>query len=311
MTDIAENTVLTAPPIPRETRSRNPLKVSLVWTLPAVVVTLCIHYIAVAAGGWYAFTNWDGVSAKAKFVGLANFKEIFQDPTAMRALTNTLLLAVSFVVATNLVGLLLALGLQKTLKSRYFLRALFFAPVVLSALAVSYVWQYIFDFNGPLNALLKGVGLASLAKSWTGSPTWAIWTIWVVMVWQFAGQSMVLYLAGLEGIPVEVDEAASVDGAGAVTKFRRITIPLLAPAFTISLTLTMIMGLRVFDQVIALTNGGPVDASETLATQVYKQAFVSGRFGYSAATALILTVLVLIIALLQLWFLRSREMKNR
>ena len=311
MTEIAENTLLEPPHVPSARKTRNPLEVSLLWAAPAVVITLGIHYLAVGAGGWYAFTNWDGVSAKAKFIGLDNFKEIFKDPTAIKAVWHTLLLAVSFVIAANVIGLLLALGLQKTLKTRYFLRALFFAPVVLSALAVSYVWQYIFDYTGPLNYFLKAVGLDSWVKSWTGSPTWAIWTIWVVMVWQLSGQCMVLYIAGLEGISADLNEAASVDGASTFRKFRSITLPLLAPAFTISLTLTMIMGLRVFDQVIALTNGGPVDASETLATQVYKQAFVSGRFGYSAATALLLTVLVLIIAMLQLWFLRSREAKNQ
>ena len=135
------------------------------------------------------------------------------------------------------------------------------------------------------NALLDTVGLGSWKQSWTGSPTFALWTIFVVLVWQFAGQAMILYLAGLEGIPKELDEAAAIDGAGPLRKFTAITLPLLAPAFTISLTLTLIMGLRVFDQVIALTNGGPVSASETLATQVYKQAFVNGRFGYSGKTA--------------------------
>jgi raffinose/stachyose/melibiose transport system permease protein len=312
MTEIAENTLtepLAVPPAKR--KARTALKVSLLWAVPAVAITLCIHYIAVGAGSWYAFTDWDGVSAHANFVGLDNFKAIFRDPTARKALTNTVMLAVSFVIVANVIGLLLALGLQRALKTRFFVRALFFAPVVLSALAVSYIWQYIFDFNGPLNAVLKDIGLGSWAKSWTGSPTWAIWTIWVVLVWQFSGLCMVLYLAGLEGIPTELNEAAAVDGASTIRRFRSVTLPLLAPAFTISLTLTMIMGLRVFDQVMALTGGGPVNASETLATQVYKQAFVSGRFGYSAATALLLTVLVLIVAMLQLWFLRSREEKYR
>jgi raffinose/stachyose/melibiose transport system permease protein len=187
------------------------------------------------------------------------------------------------------------------------LRALFFAPVVLSPLAVSFIWQFIFDINGPLNALLGTLGLDSWQRNWVGDPTWALWTIFVVMVWQFVGLTMTLFLAGLQGIPEDLDEAATVDGASAAFRLRRVTLPLLAPAFTISITLLTINGLRVFDQVKGLTGGGPANASETLATQVYAQGFVNGRFGYSAAFGVVLTLLVAVVSLVQLIVLRRRE----
>ena len=152
-----------------------------------------------------------------------------------------------------MIGLLLALGLQRTLKSRGLLRAIFFLPVVMSSLAVSYVWQFIFSYTGPLNGLFDALGLESFKRAWTGDPTWAIWTIWVVLVWQFVGLSMVMYLAGLEGIPEELDEASAVDGASTFRRFRKITLPLLAPAITVSVTLSTIYGLGVFDQVLAVT----------------------------------------------------------
>jgi raffinose/stachyose/melibiose transport system permease protein len=192
-------------------------------------------------------------------------------------------------------------------KSRGLLRALFFAPVVMSSLAVAYIWQFIFSFTGPLNAGLAKIGLTEAQRAWTGDPTWAIWTIFVVLVWQFVGLSMVMYLAGLQGIPEELEEASAVDGASAWRRFRKITLPLLAPAITVSVTLSTIYGLGVFDQVLALTGGGPVDASETLATQIYKQTFAFGRFGYGTAISLILTVLITVLALAQLTILRARE----
>jgi raffinose/stachyose/melibiose transport system permease protein len=277
------------------------------WALPAVAVVLAFRYVATGAGTWYAFTDWDGISPSAHWVGLDNFRKIFNDPASRGALEHTLELAFAFVVVANLIGLGLALALQRTLKTRGVVRALFFAPVVMSSLAVAYIWQFIFSYSGPLNGGLDAVGLSSWKHAWTGDPDWALWTIFVVLVWQFAGLSMVMYLAGLEGIPEELDEASAVDGASSFRRFRKITLPLLAPAITVSVTLSTIYGLGVFDQVFALTGGGPVDASETLATQIYKQTFAFGKFGYGTAFSLILTVLITILAMAQLAILRSRE----
>ena len=299
MSDLSEPTT--------PTRRRRPGgSVPWIWVLPAVAVVLAFRYVATGAGTWYAFTDWDGLS-DATWVGLDNFREIFEDPASRGALKNTIVLAFTFVIASNVIGLALALALQRTIKTRGLLRALFFVPVVMSSLAVSYVWQFIFSFTGPLNQLLGALGLESWQRPWTGDPTWALWTIFVVLVWQFVGLSMVMYLAGLEGIPEELDEASAVDGASTFRRFRKITLPLLAPAITVSVTLSTIYGLGVFDQVLAVTGGGPVDASETLATQIYKQTFAFGRFGYGTALSLILTVLITVLAVAQLVILRRRE----
>jgi raffinose/stachyose/melibiose transport system permease protein len=292
----------------RASRGRGgPRRVPLYWVVPALLLILAARYASTVAGGWYAFTEWDGISASADFVGLDNFRQIFRDPSARGALVHTLELAFAYVVAVNAIGLALALALHRTLKSRNFIRALFFAPVVMSPLAVSYVWQFIFGLDGPLNKFLGKIGLEELQRPWLGDPTWALWTIFVVLVWQFVGLAMIMYLAGLQGIPEELDEAAAVDGASAFRRFRKITFPLLAPAITVSVTLSLIFGLGVFDQVLALTGGGPVDASETLATQIYKQTFAFGRYGYGTAYALLLTVLITVIAFAQLGVLRARE----
>src|SRR5262249_77177 len=157
------------------------------------------------------------------------------------------------------------------------------------------------------NRLLAAIGLESWQHAWIADPGWALWTVLFVLVWQYAGLTMVIYLAGLQGIPDELTEASAVDGAHTWMRFRRATFPPLPPPITINATLTTMIGLRVFDQVLAVTGGGPVNATETLATQVWVQTWVNGRFGYGAALALLLTVLITGVTMTQLVLLRSRE----
>ena len=290
-------------------RSRGgPRRAPWLLALPAIALLLAFHFVAQAEGAWYSFTDWDGVSP-AHWIGLDNFRHIWASDVQRGALWNSLKLAGVFVVVVNVLGLTLALGLNRTVKSRHLLRSLFFLPVVLSALASAYIWQYIFDYRGALNQFLGAVGLEAWQRPWLGDPDWALWAILVAMVWQFSGLAMVIYLAGLQGIPEELDEAALVDGASSWFRFRRVTLPLLAPAITTSATLTLIFGLRVFDQILALTGGGPDYATETLATQVYTQTFANGLFGYGSALALVLTALVMMLAAAQLAILRFREGK--
>lgn len=281
--------------------------ISWLFAAPAVLFLVAVHYLGVGAGAWYAFTNWAGDTATPSFIGVANFRAIFTNSAGYGALEHTLLLAVTFVVVVNGVGLVLALALRRGVKTRNPLRALFFAPVVMSPLAVSYIWSFILNYSGPLNEGLKAVGLTSAVQNWLGTPTLALWSVAAVMVWQFTGLAMIFFLAGLEGIPEELEEAATVDGAGGLRRLLDITLPLLAPAATVSLTFTLILGLRAFDQIVALTDGGPVAATETLATQVWKQTWTYGRFGYGAALSLVLTLVIVVFALSQLAILRARE----
>ena len=266
------------------------------WALPAVVMVLLIHYVATAGGAFYAFTDWTGIG-DFNWIGLDNFARIFEDPTLLGSLKNTLYLAFGFLILTNVLGLLLALAVNRTLKTRYVLRALFFMPVVLSPLAVSYIWKFIFDYNGPLNAFIGWFGAEP--KTWLADPTLGFWAILTVMVWQTTGMVMVIYLAGLATVPPEIEEAAALDGAGTWRRFWHITVPSIRPSIAIASTLMLIQGLRVFDQVLALTAGGPNGATETLATAVYKQTFSLGNFGFGAALALILTLIILVFSVLQ------------
>jgi len=257
-----------------------------------------MHYVATGVGATFAFTNWTGIGS-FQWIGTRNFERIFADPTKLLALRNTLVLAFASVVLSNLAGMFLAIGLNRILKTRFILRTLFFMPVVLSPLATAYIWKYIFQLNGPLNAILAAVGLDGLVRPWLADPSWALWAVLLVVVWQNTGFAMVIYMSGLASVPVEIEEAAAIDGANLRQRVWHVTIPALRPAIAIATTLGIVNGLRIFDQILALTGGGPANATATLATEVYKQAFSLGAFGYGAALALLLTVIILVFAVLQ------------
>ncbi|GAA4227593.1 raffinose/stachyose/melibiose transport system permease protein [Streptosporangium album] len=287
----------------RRTRRADALSPSWLFAAPALLIYAAVVLYPSVVGVLYAFTDWSGVGEDMSFVGLANFRAILGDEQAMGSLGNTLLLTVAILVVQNGVGLLLALGVHAKLKSRALLRVVFFAPVVVSPVMVAFLWKYVYtpDPSAGLN------GLLGLDVDWLGDPSVALWSIAGMVVWQYAGYSMVIFLAGLEGIPVELHEAAMIDGASTLQRFRYVTWPLLAPALTINLMLSTIGGLKLFDQVFAATNGGPGYATETLSTVLYKQAFVFGKFGYSTAIALVLALFVAAVSLVQMYYLRSRE----
>lgn len=276
------------------------------WALPALALIIGVHYVSTLTGAFFSLTDWTGLGAWS-FIGVENFVTIFQDGQLSGAIRNTLFLAFGSMILTNVIGLLYALAINRMLKSRYVLRTLLFMPVVLSPLAVAYVWKFIFQFDGPLNDLLGALGLQSLQKVWLADPTWSIWAILVVMVWQTTGFTMVIYLAGLASVPVEVEEAAELDGAGLWARFRHVTAPAIRPSIAIATTLGIIQGLGVFDQIMALTGGGPAGATGTLATEVYQWAFARGQFGFGSALAVLLTIVILIFATLQQYLTRDRD----
>ena len=279
------------------------------WVLvvPALLMFLGFALIPLIGVLVLSFTDWNGISATAHWVGLRNFRDLFGSEIARSALWHTLELAAVYVVVVNVIGLGLALALHRTVRSRNLLRAIFFAPVILSPLATAYIWRFIFDYTGPLNGFLHSVGLDSLQRPWLGDPGFALWAVAAVFVWQNAGLSMSFYLAGLQSIPEELDEAAVVDGASTLLRLRAVTLPLLAPAMTISVAFATIQAFRIFDTVIGLTNGGPGSATETLTTQLFNQGFAANRFGYAAAFALVLVVLIATVSIAQISLLRARE----
>jgi len=275
--------------------------------VPALLVYGLVVLYPTVAGGVYAFTDWTGQRAAPGFVGLQNFVTLFTTESSRSALVNTLIIAVACTILQTAIGLALAVALNTRLRSRNVLRTLFFAPALLPPVIIGFLWQYILTPTGPLNTVLDAIGLGALGQNWLGDSSVALGSVIGVIIWQNAGLTMVIYLAGLQGISTDVYEAAALDGASAWQRFWSVTLPLLIPATTISLSLTLIGSLKLFDQVFAMTGGGPGYATETLSVIMYKEAFVSGRFGYSAAIALVLTMIVFAFAMIQLRGLRRFE----
>ena len=262
------------------------------FALPAMLLFAFVVLVPSVRGVYYAFTDWDGLDPEFSFVGLANFVEMPRDPAAMQAIWHTILIAVAITIIQNGVGLLLALGVNSAIKSRNVLRVFLFAPAVVTPIVTAYLWRNLLGPDGAVNSLLGAVGLASWQQDWLGDPQMALWSVVGVIVWQFAGYSMVIFLAGLQSVPREIYEASDMDGAGAVRRFWLVIRPLLAPAFTVNLMLSIIGGIKLFDQVYALTGGGPGHATDTLSTLIFKDAFTLGEFGYSIALAVVLTMIV-------------------
>jgi raffinose/stachyose/melibiose transport system permease protein len=291
----------------RRRRTQRRGQVSYLFVVPALAIYALVVLYPTASGSVYAFTDWAGRRGAPDVVGFANFAELLATRQAVGALTNTLLIAAATTVVQTLVGLALALVLHSALVSRHVLRTLFFAPALLPPVIIGFLWQYILTPGGPLNGALRSFGLDGLAQNWLGDSSLALGSVIAVVIWQHAGLTMVIYLAGLQGVPVELLEAADLDGASRWQRLRHVTIPLLIPATTIAMSLTLISGLKMFDQVFVMTSGGPGYATETLSLLMYKEAFVSGRYGYSTAIALVLTMIVFAFAMLQLKALRRFE----
>ncbi|MTV26702.1 sugar ABC transporter permease [Nitriliruptoraceae bacterium ZYF776] len=300
------------PPVTLGSKPRRPRGTVPWWfVLPALLTYGFVVLWPSLQGAALAFTDWDGLSAVREFIGLDNFRFLLEDRTARGAVRQTILIAFAVTVVQNLIGLLLALGVNSTIKSRNVLRVVLFAPAVITPVITAFLWRYLLAPTGAINSALSAVGLDALRRDWLGDPNLALWSIIAVVCWQFAGLSMVIFLAGLQSIPDEIFEAAAVDGAGPVSRFWHVTRPMLAPAITINLVLSIIGGLKLFDQVWVMTGGGPGRATETLSTLLYKEAFQFGAFGYSVALALVLTVFVAVLASLQYGLLRRQEESSR
>lgn len=303
---VGDEPARTQPVRPR--RRRAPVHVPFWFVLPAATVFAFTLLIPSAQGLVYSFTDWDGLTPTTEFVGLDNFVRIFSDGRAAAPIVNTLVLTAVVMVFQNAFGLLLALGLNAVIKSRHLLRVVFFVPVVLTPLVAGYVWSYLLSPRGAINGFLDAVGLGFLAHDWLGSPDTALLSICVAVVWQFSGYSMVIYLAGLQAVPLEVTEAALLDGAGPVRRFWSVTLPLINGAIVINLLLALVGSLSQFDQVMAMTSGGPGNATQTISTTIYKVGIGAGDYPYGIALSVVMALMVGVAAFAQ-YRLTSRKVQ--
>ncbi|WP_159942323.1 MULTISPECIES: carbohydrate ABC transporter permease [unclassified Nocardiopsis] len=298
-----------SPPPPAPARRFRTDRIAVPWwfVLPALAFFAFAVLVPSARGAVYSFTDWDGLARSSSFVGLEHYRSLLSDSGARDALVHTLLIAFSVTVVQNAVGLLLALGVNTRIRSRNVLRVFFFAPAVITPVVTAYLWKYLYAPEGAINAALDALGLGLLTQSWLGDSDLALWSVVAVIVWQFSGYSMVIFLAGLQSIPREIYEASDMDGAGPVRRFWHIVRPMLAPAFTINLMLSLIGGLKLFDQVWVMTQGGPGGATDTLSTVIYREAFQFNAFAYSTAMAVVLTLFVIVLSGVQYGYLGRQE----
>jgi ABC-type sugar transport system permease subunit len=270
----------------------------LLFVAPNLFFFAVFSFWPIIYSAWLSFHRWDMIAPVKQFVGLGNFSYLLNDAVFHRVILNTFTYTVGAVGGTLLLGLLLALLLNQPLRLRDGARAVIFAPSLLSGAAISVIWIYMFDPRFGIIARLLGLVHLS-SPTWLTDPNWAMPAVLIVSIWKDLGFATVIFLAGLQAIPRDLYEAAKVDGAGVLWRFRSVTLPMLSPiVFFLGIT-TILSTFQSFDIIQVMTKGGPVDATNTLIYYVYQQGFVAFNAGRSSAASLILFVLMLGVTLLQ------------
>ncbi|AIQ16052.1 MULTISPECIES: carbohydrate ABC transporter permease [Paenibacillus] len=275
---------------------------------PALLFFTLITIIPFLMGMYYSFTDWNGVSGNVSWVGFDNFKAIFtNDPDFWSSFWFTVRFTVLGVILTNVVGFFLAYLLTKPLKTRNMLRTIFFMPNVIGGLLLGFIWQFIF-IKG-FSTLGGMTGWSFFNLPWLGDATTGFWAIVMVFVWQSSGYLMVIYIASLSNVSKEVLEAAEIDGASRMQVLRNIVVPLIMPAVTIGLFLAISWSFKMFDLNLSLTKGGPFKSTESVAMNIYNEAFLNNRYGLGTAKALLFFVIVAIITVIQVRVTKSKEVE--
>lgn len=274
--------------------------------VPALLLFSVFIFYPFFKGIAISFTNWDGYSQSFNWVGFENYIRMFNDPNIATVVKNTLIYGIGSTILQNIIGLGYALLLNQSIKTRGITRTIVYLPVIISPLIMGYIWYFIFQVNGgALNDII--LLFHDEPINFLANPEMNIWIITFVNTFQFLGIAMVIYLAGLQSIPKDYYEAANLDGASTLQRFWHITLPMLAPSITVNIVLNMIGGLKLFDVIIALTNGGPGYASQSLSTMMYQMYFARQDAGYAASLGILTFVLISIISLASLIYLRRKE----
>jgi multiple sugar transport system permease protein len=282
--------------------------VGLLFVLPVMVSFGVFRIYPAIQTLAFSFFNVDILTHHNRFIGPANFQGLLADPTFGRAILNTLLFTVWIVSLSTIIGMVLGAFFTSNLPLAGFFKAVYFMPFITATVAAAMVWSFLYDPRfGLFNMLLRLAGLP--AHRWLTSSKEALSSVIIFSVWKTVGYNMVLFVAGLKSLPGSVYEAATIDGAGALTKFFCITAPLLAPTTIFVVIYNTILALRVFDQVFVLTSGGPAEATNVVVLQIYNEAFVHFRFGYAASMALVLFVGILGITIAQFTLSRRWEVQ--
>lgn len=284
--------------------------VHFLFTLPGVLLFAIFFLAPVGMGFYYSFTDWDGLSKSYDYIGLRNYFSSFSDPRFLNDIRFTVFYTVLITVLITGIALLLALALNSRLvRFRNFYRSAYFFPAVLGSVVVGLIWNQI--FHGPLPELGRRIGIEALSMNVLADPKLAMYGIVLVHVWQGIAIPMVLFLAGLQSVPLQLYEAGTIDGATPLQKFFNITLPYLIPVLNIVLILNIKAGLTTFEYIMAMTGGGPGFSTESIGLLVYKQGFANNRFGYGAAQSILLLLAIVVISLVQFRFLNRKGVEQQ
>jgi len=272
--------------------------------IPMLVLFFTFHTFSFLKGIFYSFTDWKGYGTW-DFVGIANYLKLWGDEAIGDAYKFTFKYAVCATILVNVISLLLALALNAKIRCKNALKAIYFLPYMLSALIVSFVFNFI--FSNVLPDLGQKLGIGFLSTNILGQENLAWIGILVVGVWQAVAFNTIIYMSGLQTVDTDIYEASSIDGAGKWTTFWKMTFPLIAPFFTIDMVLCVKNFLMVFDQIIAMTNGGPGTSTQSISVLIYKQGFSGAQYAYQSANAVIFFIVIAVISLFQTKVLEKRE----
>ncbi|MGB8001303.1 MAG: sugar ABC transporter permease [Anaerobacillus sp.] len=270
---------------------------------PVILALGIVVVVPFVYGFVFSFTDWNGLTATS-FVGFEHYINLFQEEEFMNSIWFTIKFSIVTVILLNVFGLCLALIVTRNIKSNNLLRTVFFMPNLIGGLILGFIWQFIFiSVFGDVGNLLGLEGL----EGWLSTPETGFWGLVILTSWQMAGYIMIIYIAYLENIPKDLIEAAKIDGASALQRFKSITFPLVAPAFTVSMFLTLSMAFKIYDQNLSLTNGGPFNSTQMVAMEIVRTAFSDNEMAYAQAKAVIFFLIVAVIALTQVYYNKKRE----
>ena len=267
---------------------------------PSLILFLFIILVPLVRGVQYTFTNWDGLMPKLNYVGLKNYITVIHDKDLIQPICNTILFTLVTVVAINVIGLAVAMAVNKEFKGVNIIKSIIFIPLVVSLVLVSQMWMYVYsDFFSLLGWKSP---LIDKKTSMLG--------LCIMSIWRESGLAMMIYLAGLKNIPTEINEAAIIDGANFWQRFRNVTVPFLAPAFTYCIPLWLAAGLRMYDYSFVATSGGPQHSTETMAYYIYSYLFPYNKVGYGQTVAVLYLIVCIILSNVVTRTLRKREVEQ-
>ena len=276
----------------------------LLITIPILALFVCFNTIPLIRGVIYSFTNFKGFG-KYNWVGFQNYIDLFTDGRVGKSYWFTFKLAVVSTVVTNVISLILALGLNSKIRAKSFFRGAYFLPNILGALVVGYIFNYFFTYILP--AVAQMIGVKGLSTSILSNPSAAWIGIMVVCAWQAIAMKTIIYISGLQTVPEDVYEAGGLDGATGWKQFRHLTFPLIIPFFSINMVLCVKNFLMVFDQIMALTKGGPAQSTESISYLIYNNGMSGGQFGFQSANAVVFFIVIVIVSVAQMKFSSSKE----